>query len=210
MDSLPTRLPLIYLSRHAETVYNAAHRAQGAGVSSPLTRRGLAQAEAIGEGLLRDIESNPLLDIWSSPSTRTQQTVAIVCEILAYSYFDVKMDSRLIEIGLGDWEGRYYHDVIETHGPIFDEDGRYFVRQAPGGEWYPQIVDRLTRWLNDLHPTKIAIVISHGITTRVLRGLIVDGDWPRVGEVSIADDAPQGTVFRIENGAETSLLLGEG
>ena len=51
-------------------------------------------------------------------------------------------------------------------------------------------------------------IISHGITVRVPRGLLADG---RAFEgVTLVDDAPQGTVFRVEDGVATALHVGAG
>ena len=203
--------PVIYLARHAETVYNAAGRMQGARVNTPLTRRGIAQAEAIGEALERHLGRNPDIDLWASPAGRTQQTAAIVAEHLGHAYFDVRMDERLIEIGVGSWEGRYYRDIVAEQGPISSrERGLFTVRAPDGGEWYPEIAARLGAWLGELDPARPAVVISHGITARVLRGLPVGGEPIEPGCVPIAPDAPQGTVFRIEDGREAPLHLGTG
>jgi hypothetical protein len=46
------------------------------------------------------------------------------------------------------------------------------------------------------------------VTLRVLRGLLAGGD--AFEDVRIADNAPQGTIFRIENGIQTILHLGTG
>ena len=57
-------------------------------------------------------------------------------------------------------------------------------------------------------PTGADPVISHGITARVLRGLLVGGDdWHGV---KVAGNAPQGTVFRIQDGAEEAVHVGSG
>lgn len=203
--------PVIYLARHAETVFNVAGRMQGARANTPLTRCGIAQAEAIGAALAAHFGPGPDIDLWASPTGRTQQTAAIVAEHLGHAYFDVRMDDRLIEIGVGDWEGRYYRDIVAEHGPISDPVRHLFTRRAPGGgEWYPEIAERLRRWVDDLDPARTAVAISHGMTARVLRGLLVGGEPIAPGCVPIAPDAPQGTVFRIEDGREAVVHLGTG
>lgn len=204
-------MPLIYLARHAETVFNAAGRMQGAKANTPLTRRGIAQAEAMGEALAAHFGPDPDIDLWASPAGRTQQTAAIVAEHLGHAYFDVRMDERLIEIGVGAWEGRYYADIVAEQGPISSRERGLFTIRAPGGgEWYPEIAARLQRWLDDLAPDRTVVAISHGITARVLRGMLVGGDPIEPGCVAIAPDAAQGTVFRIENGREEAVHMGTG
>lgn len=202
--------PVIYLARHAETVFNARARMQGVRAHTPLTRAGCAQAEAMGEALARHLGRNPDIDFWASPAGRTQQTAAIIAEHLGHDYFDVRLDERLTEIGVGDWEGRFYQDIVAEQGPITDPARSLFICRPPGGEWYPEIAVRLRSWLDDLDPARPVLAISHGMTARVLRGMLVGGEPFEPGCVPIADNAPQGTVFRIENGREEAIHVGTG
>ena len=88
--------------------------------------------------------------------------------------------------------------VYGLHSPV----------EPPNGEWFPAIAARLQSWLDGLDPSRPVLAISHGITARVLRGLLVGGDdWHGV---RVADDAPQGTVFRIVDGVQSVLLTGSG
>lgn len=198
----------IILARHAETVFNAAARMQGHMAHTPLTRAGIAQAEAMGAALADVLGQRPDRDLWVSPSGRTQQTAAIVGEHLGVGFFGWRQDARLLEIDVGAWEGRYYADIVAETGPIVDAERRLFSRAPPGGEWFPAIAARLVEWLAQLDPARPVLAISHGITARVLRGILVGGDdWHGV---KVAPDAPQGTVFRISDGGETVLLTGAG
>ena len=198
----------IILARHAETVFNAAARMQGNTAHTPLTRTGIAQAEAMGEALALALRGTAERNLWVSPSGRTQQTAAIVGEHLGRPFFDWRTDARLLEIDVGDWEGRYYADIVAEVGPIVDLDRKLFAMPAPNGEWFPAIAARLADWLAALDPARPVLAISHGITARVLRGLLVGGaDWHGV---KVAGDAPQGTVFHIKDGHETVLLTGSG
>ncbi|MBA4095105.1 MAG: histidine phosphatase family protein, partial [Candidatus Accumulibacter sp.] len=95
-------------------------------------------------------------------------------------------------------------------GPIVDPERGLFTCRPPGGEWYPEIAARLQRWLGALDPARTAVVITHGMTARVLRGLLVGGTPFEPGCVPLADGAPQGTLFRIEAGAEEALHVGTG
>ena len=199
---------LLYLARHAETVYNAGARMQGNMAHTPLTRTGIAQAEAMGVAIAAHFGPGDDIDIWASPAGRTLQTVAIVAEHLGRDFFDVRTDPRLLEIDVGRWEGRRYADIVAERGPIICPDARAFNVQPPEGEYYPAIAARLQTWLADLDPARTALVISHGITLRVLRGMLAGG---RMFEgVQLADDAPQGTVLRVEDGVATALHMGAG
>jgi probable phosphoglycerate mutase len=202
--------PVLYIARHAETVFNKGARMQGATAHTPLTRAGMAQAETMGEALARHLGRHPDIDFWASPAGRTLQTAAIVAEHLGHDYFDVRTDPALLEIGIGEWEGRLYADIVAEQGPIVDPARGLFTCRAPGGEWYPEIAARLAGWLDRLDPARPAIVITHGITARVLRGMLVGGTPFEPGCVPLADGAPQGTIFRVENGAEAAIHVGTG
>ncbi|WP_353217346.1 histidine phosphatase family protein [Sandarakinorhabdus sp.] len=199
----------LIIARHAETVFNAAARMQGNGAHTPLTRAGIAQAEAMGAALRSALGEAPDLDLWVSPSGRTQQTAAIVSEHLGLDFFGWRKDARLLEIDVGAWEGRWYHDIAAELGrPIIDPERGQFCEPPPNGEWYPDIAARLTDWLAELNPARPALIISHGITAGVLRGLLVGGeDWHGV---PVAPRAPQGTVFRIVGGVEQVIHTGSG
>ena len=199
---------LLYLARHAETVYNAGARMQGHMAHTPLTRAGIAQAEAMGVALATHFGAGADIDLWASPSGRTLQTAAIIAEHLGRDFFDIRTDERLLEIDVGDWQGRTYASIVAQSGPIVDPERRAFNVPPPNGEWYPAIAARLRTWLATLDPARTALVISHGITLRVLRGLLVGGR--EFEGVTLADDAPQGTVFRIADGVAAALHVGFG
>lgn len=201
--------PPIYLARHAETVFNRAARLQGQLGHSPLTMVGFGQAQAMGDALKAELGVSPDVALWCSTAGRTRQTLAVICEMLDLDYMAATADERLQEIDVGDWEDRYYADIIAEMGPIIDPDWRLFSKVPPNGEWYDAIAARMADWLTTIQgTTKPCLVISHGISARVLRGLLVGGS-PYFG-VQIAPDAPQGTVFRIVDGAETPIHIGAG
>ena len=203
-------IPTLYVARHAETVFNAGARMQGITAHTPLTRAGMRQAEAMGASLRAQLGSSPDIDFWASPAGRTLQTAAIIAEHLGHDYFEVKTDPALVEIGVGAWEGRRYADIVAEQGPIVDPARGLFTARPPGGEWYPEIAERLRGWLDRLGSARPAVVITHGMTARVLRGLLVGGTPFEPGCVPLADGASQGTIFRIFDGAEAAIHVGAG
>ncbi|MGB7404923.1 MAG: histidine phosphatase family protein [Pacificimonas sp.] len=201
----------LYLARHAETVFNAGARMQGHMAHTPLTRHGIGQAEAMGAALRDELGISPDIDLWASPSGRTMQTASIVAEHLERDFFDIRADERLLEIDVGDWEGRFYADIVAESGEAIVDTARgLFSARPPNGEWYPEIRARLDNWVATLDPARPALIISHGITARVLRGALVGGEPFGHGDTPVAGNAPQGTIFRIENGAETPIHVGAG
>jgi len=175
---------------------------------TPLTRAGIAQAEAMGEALATILRPDAPIDLWASPSGRTLQTAAIIADHLGRDYFEIRKDERLLEIDVGEWQGRLYAEVVAEQGPIVCPDRRLFTVTAPNGETYAAVAARLTSWLADLDRARDVLIISHGMTLRVLRGLLSGGD-PFAG-TTVAEDAPQGTIFLIEDGIQSELYRGGG
>lgn len=199
----------MFIARHAETVFNRARRMQGNENHTPLTRAGIAQAEAMGAALAAHATaSGEAPRIWTSSAGRAQQTAAIIAEHLEVPFFEVRSDARLREIEVGRWVGRFYADIIAEEGEIMDAEHRLFRMPVVDGEHYRDIAHRLTDWLAELERDVPVLVISHGITARVLRGMLVGGR--EYEGVAIAADVPQGSIMRVAGRQETMLVRGEG
>ncbi len=203
----PSRL---YIARHGETVFNAAARLQGNRAHTPLTRAGFAQADAMGAALREKLGVKPDMELWSSSAGRALQTIAVIAEHLELDWHHTVHDDRLVEIDTGSWAGRYYADVSAEHGPIVDPEHR-LLRPSPDGEDYPAIAARLESWLADhgCHPGE-KLVIMHGVSGQVLRGILQGLDPLGGYDVPIAPSLPQGSVVMIEDGAETLVVEGTG
>ena len=198
-----------FILRHGETVFNAAARMQGSTEHTPLTRTGFAQAEAMGAALRRRLGPSPVLDLWASPTGRALQTLAVIAEHLELDWHAARTDARLDEIGIGDWAGRFYPDVIAEVGDIIDPATGLFSRRPPRGEWYDEIATRLQAWLDDnrgrVNPR---LVVMHGISSRVLRGMLTGAAHLPECRAPVAEGLPQGSVVEIVDGAETVLHHG--
>lgn len=197
-----------FIARHGETVFNAAGRIQGDGEHTPLTRAGFAQAEAMGKALRLRLGPRPPLALWSSPSGRALQTLAVIAEHLDLDWHAARTDPRLGEIGMGAWSGRYYRDVIAEVGPIYDPETLLFVRRAPGGEGYDAVADRLRAWLADTAAEEgERLVLMHGMSSRVLRALLTGAEVRRDCGAPVAASLPQGAIVEIAEGVETVVPL---
>lgn len=200
-----------FIARHGETVFNAAARLQGDHAHTPLTRAGFAQANAMGAALSDYLGEAPPLTLWASDTGRALQTLAIVAEHLGLDWHGARTDARLGEIGMGEWGGRYYHDVMAETGPILDRASGLFSRQAPGGEWYDDIAQRLRGWLDDTaEEAGDRLIIMHGISSRVLRGMLTGGEVDPELRAAVAPGLPQGSLVMIEAGLETVIRAGTG
>jgi glucosyl-3-phosphoglycerate phosphatase len=203
----------LFIARHGETVYNAAGRMQGQGqVHTPLTPRGFAQADEMGRALALWLGTRQSLSLWASSAGRAQQTMAIIAHHIEADFFDVRVDPRLEEIDVGDWSGRNYADIIAEQGDILDREVGLFNVKPPNGEWYDDIAARLKSWMADTADERgDRLVIMHGISARVLRGLQrglpVDPRWG----APIAESLPQGTLSMVGYDSEEKIIhLGGG
>lgn len=198
-----------FIARHGETVFNAARRLQGDHPHTPLTRAGFAQADEMGRALRDLLGPTPALTLWSSPSGRALQTLAVIAEHLELDWHAARIDNRLVEIGMGAWGGRYYADVVEEVGPLITAEG--LLRTAPDGEGYDAIARRMGGWLRDTHnDAGDRLVIGHGLSSRVLRGVMTGAaTHPKLG-VPVAPGLPQGSIVLIAEGHETVPHLGTG
>jgi broad specificity phosphatase PhoE len=198
----------LFVARHGETVFNASGRMQGQlHLHTPLTRTGFAQADAMGEALAEWLGTRQSLMIWSADSGRALQTLAIVCEHIGADWHEARVDARLNEIDVGEWSGRSYAEIIAEQGEIMDAESKLFSVRAPGGEFYDDVAARLSSWMAETaHERGDRLIIMHGMSSRVLRGLQrglpVD---PRFG-APIADSLPQGSMAMVGFGDEEKVI----
>lgn len=200
----------LFIARHGETVFNAASRMQGDVLHTPLTRAGFAQADEMGAMLRSLLGPKPDLDLWASPTGRALQTLAVIAEHLELDWHEARTDARLREIDIGAWGQLYYADVAARLGPIVDPASWLFTRRPPGGEWYDDVAARLREWLADTQgERRDRLIVMHGMSSRVLRGLLTGGpERPGCG-APVADSLRQGAVVEIADGLERLLEQGD-
>lgn len=203
----------IFVARHGETVFNASTRMQGQlNVHTPLTSRGFAQADAMGQALALWLGTRQSLHLWCSTAGRARQTMAIICEHLGADYHSVEFDDRLQEIDVGEWSGRNYAEIEAEIGPFVDRERGLFTQTPKGGESYGDVAARLRSWMADTQDQRgDRLVIMHGMSGRVLRGLqrglAVDTQFG----APIAESLAQGSLSMIGYEAEEKLICaGEG
>ena len=202
----------LYIARHGETVYNAVARMQGQqALHTPLTRAGFLQADAMGRAVAPWFGGKPAPILWSSTAGRALQTLAIVAEHVGADWHQTKADDRLQEIDVGDWSERTYAEIAEMSGPIIDHEHHLFAIKPPNGEWYDDIAFRLSSWIDEaMAEPGDAIVLMHGMSARVLRGLLLGLPNLPTFDAPIAESLPQGSMVMICDGVEQVVTLGEG
>jgi probable phosphoglycerate mutase len=205
-----TSRPRFFIARHGETVFNASARMQGDVLHTPLTRAGFAQADEMGALLRVHLGPAPKLDLWASPAGRALQTLALIAEHLELDWHGARTDERLREIDIGAWSERAYADVVAEAGPVIDRATGLFSRRPPGGEWYDDVAVRLRTWLGDTQgETGDRLIVMHGMSSRVLRGLLTGGpERPGCG-TPVAGGRRQGSMVEIRGGVEHVLEQGD-
>lgn len=200
-----------YIARHGETVFNIARRMQGDHPHTPLTRAGFAQADSMGAALRERLGPRPAITLWSSSAGRALQTLAVIAEHLELDWHQARTDDRLVEIGMGEWSGRYYADLDREVPGFLDREHGLYAHRPPGGEWYDAIAARVSAWLADTDDDPgDRLVIMHGMSSRILRGVMTGRDVLPRFDAPVAPDLPQGSVVCIEGGVETVVHLGTG
>ncbi|MFW1025680.1 histidine phosphatase family protein [Vibrio parahaemolyticus] len=187
----------IFVLRHGETEFNADKKLQGH-CNSSLTSKGCDQARRVGTTLKQYVENRPFR-VYSSTLGRALQTSQIVCEELNYSYENLNKEPRLKELSLGEWEQRTIPSLEQEIPNLLAQNDWYL--QAPNCETYESVRERLSSWLSDVAHDEDIVVVSHGLTGIVLRGLLLGMDYTQVWQ----QDLPQEAFFIIEDGRITRV-----
>jgi broad specificity phosphatase PhoE len=197
---------LIYLIRHGETVWNRDGRFQGR-LDSPLTARGLDQARRMGETLARHIApgGRARWTIIASPLGRAQHTARIIAGILGIAASAIERDARLAEVDIGSWAGLDVAEIESCSPGALDgttRDDWHF--RSPDGENHAGMTARIGDFLAAAGAREHLILVGHGATSRVLRGLYLALPW----EVALQLEAPQDAIFRLSGGAVARIACG--
>lgn len=192
-------MPVIYLLRHGQTVWNRLRRYQGQ-QDSPLTVRGIAQAEAVGDRLAEVAGGEEGLKIIASPLGRAWQTAVIVSHRLGIDPAEIVLEPRIMEVAYGAWEGHTPEEVARRFPEAWAqrEADKWHCR-VPEGESYALVAERLSTWAAGLEAGHRLVVVGHGAAGRILRGLYLDASPDAI----FAMDEPQDAFFRLQDGCVT-------
>ena len=178
----------MFLVLHGQTEWNRDGKLQGHS-DAPLTQEGERQARA--SGAIVKFHLKGAARIVASPLGRTQATARIVAACLGLPPDLIETDARLAELRLGSWEG-LTREQIRAGWPNRMEGATrnawYF--QSPDGEDYDAMAQRLQDWLGAQSEHETLIAVSHGIASRVLRGLYAGLSKHDAIELAVTRDAP--------------------
>jgi len=167
----------LLLVRHGETRHNREFRFTG-WADPPLTRRGRAQARALG----RRLRDEHLDAVYCSDLARTIETASLA---LQQKELEAIAEHGLREANFGAWQGLTF-DEARARYP--DEAQLLLDRSiefcAPGGETIPQVHERVRLVLDRLHSThaggRVLVVASGGpiqILIASLFSMPIQGHW---------------------------------
>jgi probable phosphoglycerate mutase len=193
----------LYLLRHGETAWNLERRMQGSKDSS-LTGRGRAQAAAMGRALAAELARAPAPTIFlRSPLGRTCETALIIGRALGIDEAEWRDDPRLAELRYGDWEGSTWAEIEVDHPDAmatWRADPEGFC--PPGGETHLELRQRSAEALADIIASGTrTVVVSHGVSGAVLRGLLHGLD----ARAMFVLEKPQDAFFRLLDGHEERI-----
>ena len=180
----------LYFCRHGETEANLRKQLQGQTRDSALTPLGIEQARAVGKILSAQGATD--VDYVSSPLQRARSTIEIVRATIGLPPDLYRIDARLIEANFGSWDGLTLEEARRREPDAYQarQRDKWNVTDAGGRENYSQVAARAESFVDGLVADTCAV--SHGVWTRVLRGLFAEMSWQEMSDL----DEPQGVLFR--------------
>ena len=174
----------LFIVRHAESLVNV----QGKMMSStdlPLTEKGLRQAEAAKSYLGNILSPFVFHQVFSSPLLRAKQTA----EIISDNRTIIEECRDLREMDLGLLEGLTWEERAAQY-PEIDIDHKLSESTLPGGESFRDMQVRCKNFLSslDFNAARNVLIVSHGITIRVLINCLLGKDDRCVNHINWADN----------------------
>lgn len=174
----------IFFTRHGESEANLQHIISNRGLPHQLTLRGVDQAAALGDKLLKKTN---LKMIVSSPIARAVQTAAIIANKVSLPF---TVNDALREFDCGAMEGRSDQDAWHAHQAVvnaWDADQDYDRFIPPDGESFNDMKSRFLPLIkglvtSHLHPDGDILLVSHGALLHQMLPLIIsniDRDFSR-------------------------------
>lgn len=158
------KMTKIFLVRHCEAQGNTSGVLQGRS-DSDISGNSARQLELVAARL----KDEPFAAVYSSPLIRAYKTAQAIA---APHGLAITKDPRLIEIDMGEWEGRSWADIAKDGRDelrIWNEEPGRFA--APGGESTAQVASRMWQAVAELagkHRGQTVCAVSHGCAIRCL------------------------------------------
>ena len=189
----------IYLFRHGQTEWNVKGRRQGH-LDSPLTAKGHSQALKNARRLQRQCSLNSDVTVFVSPLGRSRQTALLILAELGLPEDRIDYEPGLMESSFGLWEGLTDAEVAKQFPDTWQARtaDRWNVR-PPSGESYADVHARVAEWYESVSIAETTLVVCHGLTSRVFRGIYAGLSHQQVFDLP----EPQDGFFKLSDGIIT-------
>ena len=169
---------MIILVRHGQTIWNVDKRKQGR-KNSPLTIKGLEQAQKMGSFLSSYLENKNEIEIISSPLHRAWQTASIIYQsiikIRGNMKLNLTLNDELMEHSFGDWEGLTEVEIEKLYpGDLNKRKNIFWEYRINNGESFKDLYERTSIFYNNLNKDKDFILVTHEMVSKSLRGMILN------------------------------------
>ena len=186
----------IFFIRHGESRANKKHVYQGLTIDSALTEKGREQARAFKKNFSEKIDA-----VYSSPAKRCLETAEIIFGN------NIKLDERLMERGLGEWEGMEREEIKERFPKEFEQYNKNRdMANIKGAEPYEKIEERIRDFFEEIlstHKGKMIAIVGHAGVGKVLLKMVLKLPREKIAELEIGNSATKKIVFngtKIESG----------
>lgn len=176
-----TRLGLV---RHGQTYANIEHVWHGQ-TDTALTEQGQRQARLLGRHFHHYMRPEV---VYASPLQRARLTA----EAIAGQFgIPVRLDSRLMEFNLGDWEGATF-ESLRGAGNVMEQLVRNPDFTAPNGESQNLVKKRMVEAIEEIihrHPQQNIVIVAHGVSIGIALSHLIDEDttqWPKYSKANTA------------------------
>ena len=193
---------MIYLVRHGETAWNLIGRRQGR-LDSPLTKRGVAQAEVLGRCLRKLLNGDAVRHITSSPLGRAMVTATIIADHLGIDQENIVAEPLLAEHHMGHWQGLSNAQIDERFpGARQERAENKWEYVIPGGESYAKVHERAIAWLATAPEEQLLIAVAHEMISRTIRGAYCQLD----PHTMLALNHPHHVIYRLDKGQIEEIM----
>ena len=159
----------LLIARHGQTDWNLAGRWQSVS-DIPLNAEGRHQAARLAA--LLKARRCALHRLVASPLLRAQETACVLGEALGCT---VETDSALIELDLGQFEGRLESELRAEDPAGYDAwRESCYLRAAPGGETIHDVASRVADFVTGLDSDGDTLIVGHQGVNMAIKAKLSD------------------------------------
>lgn len=197
----------LFLTRHAQTAWNAEGKAQGH-TDVPLDETGRAQSRALAEAL----KDQGIRRVLSSDLQRCVETAKAVAD---FSGADLITRTDLRERGFGDWEGLGFEELRRRNSEVsWYEKVDFEAVVPPNGESIEMVWNRLLPVVEEIRAMReTTLVVTHGgtcslVMAHLLRGTVYTARGFRFANTGLSelDRKPDGNQILVRYNSTAHLI----